>query len=491
MKAIALLVPASCCLAVLRRPLSGFACATRTALLYILAFVVSAISADACGISWIQPTTPMDSKYRFQYWTSLGEVGLGKSKQAKETNIPLYLGFNPAFSFPSLLGAGWSLPIFESRIEWSGADTAILLLPDGQRGPLERMKKNKRRLGGNGWVAEISGRQVTCKASCGWTLVFLDNRLVSMSSPDGVQMDLVVGADRSRSWVTGGRTLISIKPDFDKKTTQKIHHLRYGGESALLRMGMRPVFVKEGGKNSGKKAREKLVQTESLVSIEFNDPVKKLHRYNCQKDSLRTNETVFKWNPENQELVQVGDVSYSQVTIEGVRCLKEVDGKGRIQLSGTRIGRAMTVSKDFEEKDIKVQEYIPLPRRGLLEVPRRLYKIRPNGEKFLAREYWYNEQGEAYRAYVNEDGKAGGRYVIKTEGMMRILDPQKQVLLTVKYNPEGKISAIEANKRKIRLEYSNTNVRLIVEDDGTTYEKRISKAEVELLLKKTFPLLQG
>ena len=454
-----------------------------------IAFVASSVAASACGISWSLPPTPMDSEYRFQYWEELDRVAVEKSHLPGATKIPLHFGFNPSATFPSLLGVGWSLPIFESRAEWRGADSVELFLPDGQTEILERTNGNNKRLRGSGWIAEISGRQMTCKASCGWVLVFFDNRLSSMRTPNGTQMDFAIAPDRSRSWSANGQTFVSLKPDFDKKTTQKIYLLKYDSETVLFRMGKRPIIVKGKEIRDGKRAPDKTVHGESLVAIEFNGKMRKNKNYDFQKDGLRTVENSFRWNPENRDILKVGDVSYSKVTIEGVRCLKKIDGKGRIEIGGTYVGRLMSVYKSFEEEDIRVQEFIHMPKRGLLEVPRRLFKIKPNGEKHLIRQYWYNEDGETIRAYINEDDKKDGRYVVRTDDAIKILDSKKQTLLFAKYNSSGKISTIEANGKKIRIEYSGSNARLVVDDNGATYEKLLTTIELESLLKKTFPLL--
>ena len=199
---------------------------------------LSSVGAWACGISWSLPATPFanDGSYQFRYWESLGTV-----KVDDKLEIPLQLGFNPATSYVSpILRLGWTLPLFESRIEQVDDKTYLMKLPDGHEESLRTTEKANI-LHGAGWLGEIKGRQITCKASCGWQMIFQDGRLRQMRSPDGAPLVFSHDADGTRQMSVRGQALVTLKPDWDKETTEKVYRLDLLKEMIFLKIGMRTV----------------------------------------------------------------------------------------------------------------------------------------------------------------------------------------------------------------------------------------------------------
>jgi YD repeat-containing protein len=475
MKAIAPLVPASCCLAVLRRPLSGFACAARTALCAITALAVSAISVSACGMSWSRPSSPTDSDFRFQYYEELGRVGLEKTNRKEDTTIPLHLGFNPAFRFPSLLGVGWSLPIFESRIEWLNSDTALLRLPDGLTSSLERMRENKQRLEGDGWIAEIFGRQVTCKASCGWTLIFRDNRLVSMITPNGTQMELVTATDRSRNWVVNGHILISIKPDFDKKTTQKIYYLKYGNKNIRLNIGSRPAAVSK--KTSKGMQIEKLTQVESLVSVEKDATAGK--KYSFRQNEMLADRHLYRWDKKTYFLEQDGNNKFSHVKINEVQCLK-AEFNGDTFVEGENEDKRIS---QYNGGEIVVTDKFYLKGFSYKAFPRRISTFGADGKEHLVQQFWYDENGQIFKTMDNSDGTEKILMRRDNEETLKNNKTGEQIWRKV-YDKKGRIVAFHLPTVSYSFAYpkDETLVRMTRTDKDTTSVVQIPTLRARTLI---------
>ena len=186
----------------------------------IIAFVLcQAVAIASCGISSYPPSTPCGKNDQFQYWETLGHIAVEEIEKTSgekiNSHIAIHLGYKPDRTFPSLFGQGWILPIFESHVRWQNADTAVLFLPDGMEETLKRENGKKQRLSNSIWSAEISGQKLIFQSSCGWGLTFVNNRIASMKTPEGIVLDIITGADRSQKLIHGKNTLLSLKPDYD------------------------------------------------------------------------------------------------------------------------------------------------------------------------------------------------------------------------------------------------------------------------------------
>jgi hypothetical protein len=445
----------------------------------------------------------MDSEYRFQYWEKLGKVRLKRSNQADGIEIPLYLGFNPLASFPSLLGTGWSLAIFESRIEWRNSNTAELYLPDGQTETLERMGDNKRRIKGSGWIAQISGRQVTCKASCGWTLVFLDNRLVSMKAPDGTSFEIAVGADRTHRLLSGTNTLVTLKPDFDPRTTLKIFHLQFAGQSLLFRMGKRPVFKQEQGK------QEKVVHVESLVGIENNNISTKpgfseengttledlefrelplFGKFDFKQNEVLAKGHLYRWDPKTGDLKASGGTKYDFITIRGIRCFRESVFPGIYSLKG---GAGHTeILQEYGGPLTLIERFPWVPGEPDYRL-RKVSHILPNGELKTMRQVWYDEDGNILKLfYIGNKGRP--LLLLFEENQVTVRDEETKTTIGVGKYKENRLESWTARKKKYAFTYDAESKTVTIRLDGSQKIRSIPEEDfLNLFGHWAFPALSG
>lgn len=62
-----------------------------------------------------------------------------------------------------------------------------------------------------------------------------------MRSPDGVPLVFSHDADGTRQMSVRGQALVTLKPDWDKETTEKVYRLDLLKEMIFLKIGMRTV----------------------------------------------------------------------------------------------------------------------------------------------------------------------------------------------------------------------------------------------------------
>jgi hypothetical protein len=413
----------------------------------------------------------MDSEYRFQYWDSLGSVRVGTGTTvAKDAvpaikEIPLHLGFNPASQYPSLFGVGWSFPIFESRLEWRDDSTVELFLPDGNTGKLTRTGKNAKALKGSGWLGEVAGRQVTCKASCGWVLIFKDNRLASMKTPEGTMLDIVVDSDRSRSLVSGGRALVTLKPDFDPVTTRKVYHLKFANDSALLKMGQRPVLVKTKGKP------DRLATADSLVSVDFQGKPNEGKMYDFKKpDELKMREGLHKWDSQTYRLLKKGEEEYDVLNIRGITCLRtrylnvglsELHGRwGDLHINQRGDGPVVLSEYFYTARSIDLKKAV---------------QLLPSGEEVVIRQLWIDENGMPIRLLTRGDN---GKEIIQIfeDSKITVMDNStKAVLWTGQYDKDGRMISCKTTKGEYQFKHDDAAKNVQITRSGSALKRELPK----------------
>ena len=446
-------------------------------------FIISSVAALACDISWILPETPSDPEYRFQYWEKLGEISLGASSSSdgrtQERSISLHMGFNPADAFPSLLGTGWSLPIFESRIEWFNDSSAEIILPDGNKLPLQRSSKNKQRLLGKGWIGEVSGRQITCKASCGWVLVFRDNRLATIKTPEGIILENTVGADRSRNLVMGTQTLVSLKTNFDKQTTRKVYHLKFAGETMLLAIGQRPVWEKRKNKTV------RITKIDSLEKITFQNG--REEKYVLNQDELVTGNSRFKWDKETRILIEDGDKKHFIVSVKGIKCRKTQFPDGSSSLEGSQ-GNAHIYQ--FREGPLTKTVYFGKNTGPLEGKIKEVFQIKPDNSETLVRKHWYDDKGNVFKVFTRANKGNGLLYTLE-KNKIRLQDNESKKILWKKfYDSNGNLSEFHAGSKKMRLKHADSGrifVHISSEDSRKEATIPLEELDENLRYHLTFP----
>ena len=143
--------------------------------------LLSLSKGNACG-DFSLPTTHFEGvseKGAVSHWEQIGSLDLGEIK------LPLIIGFQTYLPYSSPeLGAGWTLPLFDSNIVQRDEGTFDMIQPDGSWGLFRRDATNPNILhGSGGMLAEINGDTITVNSTCGsgWKMVFNQGKLVSLS----------------------------------------------------------------------------------------------------------------------------------------------------------------------------------------------------------------------------------------------------------------------------------------------------------------------
>jgi hypothetical protein len=393
----------------------------------------------------------MDSDFKFQYWEELGRVKAtgGVGKEALE--IPLHLGFNPASTYTSPLGYQFEFALFDSRLVWESDTSVKMHLPDGNVEPLS-FAKGKNTLRGAGWLGEFQPRtnQVTLKASCNWVLNFTGNRLASLRSPDGVTLTVTRHSNGTLQLNRGGIPLVTLTPNWDKQSVQKFYHLKFADKTAILKMGQRPVIVREKDKSG------KIVMLPALCAVRFNGETEK--NVIIESNKMTISKHLFVWNDSNRLLENDGK-KYSFKTIMGVKCLVISFPDGKTQLKGSSANRGLVITQSGEEKILVEEHYTNGPIEGKVK---RASWLLPDGNLDTFQQYWYDENGVVIRKILKGDEgnlifwKDGNRFFAKKEN-------NKNNFWEKEYDNNGRLTELLYDGKRINFFYGDPeNVKIVI-----------------------------
>ena len=458
-----------------------------------VAFVASSVAASACGMPWGLPSTPFVNEnsgdYRFQYWEELGSVTIPEIRAWKSDTplaISLNLGFNPLSNYTSSLGVGFELAIFDSRLTWADNNKVQLHRPNG--GIVKFAVKGKNRLEAFEWQGIFNPKtlQATIKAPCNWVLNFEGNRLSSFRSPEGVVFSITRLATGEQQLLQDGRIIVSLKPDWDPKTTRKFYRLKFGDKTVILRMGTRPVVIK------GKAKNERILMTPALASIEYanwneNDPFSFL-RQKDRKVSFKGNEIklggiVYEWEQETGRLCKENITVMEYPRIKGIPCIRKKNLiSGKTILEGADFLRSVS---QYDSGPICLTTYLPPGRNHRLrDELRELIHINRTGEETLVRKAWYNENGEVISIYFLGKDNEG---LIQRFGRDNIVfehAKSKRKIWECKYNDKGDIIYWKTQTREYAFEHKKETNEVIAILKGSGQTKTISEEKFKSMFSQ-------
>jgi hypothetical protein len=384
-----------------------------------LSCVFSGITASACGFENHLPSSGfLDESfkdYRMILWERLGGA---KFDETQKTEIPIHLSFTPILGHQGspILGQGFLLMPFDATFLQKGSNGYEMTQPSGVITRL-RKKRNSDLWGGNSWLVKIDGtgaRQIaTAQSSCGWTLTYTAGRLTQMTSPSKEIFDFSTDNQGLRQVNRNGRKLITLRRDFDPKTTLPIWHLDFiseeGPKHAVLKMGHRPILVTLPDKRTREEGRR------SLASIQFdNEPER---RYDFKIDALTIHNTPPKfysptnerkktrpyiWEATTKILKRFDDCEYSFVKILGAKCLKTTWDDGTYSIEGDGPDIEDLIVKGRHSKDLfRIKRFrSACPLFGKMK---ERYILDENHRQTLVEKCEYNEHGHVVRHEVNEE----------------------------------------------------------------------------------------
>jgi hypothetical protein len=390
--------------------------------MFVLAgLLVSASSASACGISWSLPSTPFagNGDYRFQLAENWGEVEISKKR-----SIPIHVTFSPIGDRASpILGRDWQFALFDSTFVLANDHTYRMRLPDGNDEYLGKTK-NASVWKGSNWVAQVAGRTVTAKSSCGWILTYNLGRLQQLKTPEGDTLDFVTDFGKgTRTLNANGKPVLILRPEFDKTTTQKFWHLNFSGKHAILKMGKRPFLTKTREPQTGKEAERKF-EIDTLASVKFDGEPEKSYSFGVS--DLKIGKHPYVWDKSSLMLIQNGNEKLSFVKVLGINCLRR-EKERDVSLFGHDRGKGISI-RQSDKDEILVTEQVKgvNPLRGGLV--RKVYSLSsPTATPRLKLQYWYDEDGNAIRKLEN-NGNESILYEKKKQ-MLRALNAKTKDVL--------------------------------------------------------------
>jgi hypothetical protein len=453
------------------------------ALLVFVSVWVCRPALRACGISWELPRAPFakenSADYRFVHWESWGKI-----KVSDKLTIPVHVGFSPITDRQTsrTLGAGWTFSLLESICVPVSKEKYKLILPDGAVEPLYLGPNN--RLEGAGWLGQISGRTITVQASCGTVLVFRDGRLFQVKA-EGSVLDFSSTADGTHQITVNGRALLRLKREWDATSTLKQHTLDFSGKHAVLKMGRRPLVIREKVSSGGKLVeRERVMQTESLVSVKFDGEPER--RYDFKPDGLTIGKEESRWDAQ-QRLVFHNGEKYEFVKVLGISCIKTTKPDGQVSHFGRDYAKGISVAQ-FPGGEFEITE--EFPNGALRGRPRRILSMpSPKGAQKLKRQYWYDENAKALRLLVNANG-ASTLYEKKPDGLVSAKNQMTGAVLWEKRRDSlGRLTSLKLGNEVYLFDYDETSkaeksVTLTrVRSSGMTKVK-LPQSEINPLLKQ-------
>ena len=183
----------------------------RPAILLLLLALLPAPQALSCGLQWEEHDHYPNGFYneqdafsrRFSLWTTLGTLKLD-GKRA----LPLLLRFEPAGrAAAGDWGRYWGVPLLDSSVNRVDDEVFQIEFPDGNT---TRATKRKNLLVGSSWAITCDGDTIECVSECGWKLRYVKNRLVRITTPEAVRVEIVRRDDGSQEVLCAGRTLLKV-----------------------------------------------------------------------------------------------------------------------------------------------------------------------------------------------------------------------------------------------------------------------------------------
>ena len=218
-----------------------------------LTVLLFALSLAAGGTAWSDPVDlsapgnelgAADPKGYLQVWQEVEGVGL---QLGKGSYLPLRYKFSTESDRGELLGAGFSLPMFEAKNVLLRENTMRAYLPCGKGLYLWRTASdpNKFQTPDRVWTGYATEDDFTVSRADGWKVAYHQGRLVSIVSDDGHKFTWSYDAAGGGSVEQDGKPVITMEPGPGGQVADFV----FGGKSYKVEYGKRPIVAVVGGQN--------------------------------------------------------------------------------------------------------------------------------------------------------------------------------------------------------------------------------------------------
>ena len=421
-------------------------------------------SVVACGLSLTLPPTPFASSgdYRFAHWEEWGKI---KPDPKAESEIPIYVGWTPIAEWQQnspVLGEGWQLSLFESTLVPENETTYIWRQPFGRTRHLKKDPKNPGLFTSTGWLVEVRGtglnQVATCKSSCGdWQLTYKAGRLAQLKSKE-VTFDFSYEKNGTRQITVNGKTVASLKREFDAATTLPYWRLGFlsekGWRNAILKLGTRIVLIQVDKKPDQRR------NTATLTSVKFdNEPER---NYTFTADTLKVAGSFFQWDSKTTNLLEDSGTKFAFRKIRNINCLQKTDPNGKTTLNGRDLARGVEIATTDEGLTL-IREYIPGTPVALSYL-RKLFQVDHSGHEKLMKQIWYDENLNIMRM-LDKEGASGKLYAF-AKGETTCSDERSgNIIWKKQFDEQKRMISFINNGRKYFFDYSKDKSVTIIREN--------------------------
>lgn len=451
----------------------------RTKLLLITYFFVVSvvIRCNACGLLWVPPSGPISntaSDGTLNYWTTITTIN------TKDIQIPILLGFSSVSAPASLIGPGWTLPIIDSNVIQIDQNDFLITLPDGRKDRLTRDTSKPALLKGNGWVANISGNTIECKAECGWSLSFTQGKLTRITTPNSKVFTISRDDIKKEYHISDGTQEVLAVSPLISKGEKNGYKLSAGRSDFMLWLGKRPVVQSIGGQ------RVIGSMVESLSGIEHEQLLQKTFSFDVDKNirpTLKVLDHIFVWNAESGQLLSDGNNEYKTRSVAGVDCLSRETPDGDCELFGSDNEKGIFVRK-YLQRPFEVEKIFT---SGILSGKVRSIDVSKDGNTWVEmKRFSYDGAGAIIREISNK-GSVKSEVNFSKQNIKLFNEKTGDILLQVDFNSSGEVIKLSTAKKCYdvnRGKISQVIPRLTSVGDSQNANKDAIEVELQQLLAK-------
>jgi len=406
---------------------------------YLIAYNLPCL-AGSCGLTW----SPIEGE--FPYVDFNGDLRVNQALDfidIGELKIPISLVFLPSDkSSQGIFGPGWSIPLFESRVQQIDDNTFSINLPDGKPLVLKRNATNPKLLesDGFGWLAEITPQSIELIASCGIKLRYVGGRLTSARLNSGKTLTFDYANGILQQILGDGSQLVSIV----KNNKDNSCIIRTTAGENKITITKRPLFEEI----NGTKVVSTLVDAVDTVEIPDGSTVRYEypqsddfdHRVTLQQSGFKHD---FSWNSLGK-VTSVNGKKYA-ITLLGSEPLsvkieeRHIDGKSRSWAYDESAGTISTKSL-LGDQDTK-QWFMSGHLKGQL---RREIRQGTSGEKVEIR-YIYDENGNLIRI-LNNDMSLAENEIPNSAESNRTVSFDNGSKMKLNFNQNGALVGLKVGK---------------------------------------------
>lgn len=185
----------------------------------------------------------VNERGEFSLWLPLDKLDISKSE-----SLSISLNFYSKQRSEGLLGAGWSLSIFQSKMVQIDENTFYLFQVDGWIRKFERSRQNPLLLNGEGmWHGKITdSTTIEVEHESGWRYTLKNGALLNLITPQKNTLTLTTSSNSSTIYLNGSK-IATLEP-----RSEVLYSLTYRSKGrlkeALFGLEQRPIISNVKGK---------------------------------------------------------------------------------------------------------------------------------------------------------------------------------------------------------------------------------------------------